>query len=663
MQKKIQWALVLLLSSISLAVSAQNKRNLQPGDIYRLPGVGGGQISPDGNWVLYSISTPDSAKDNRKSDLWMMSWDGVTNLQLTYTPEGEGAPRWSPDGKFISFITARNGGTSQVYVLNRMGGEAYALTNVKGELQTYEWSPDGSRLALLVKDAEDTSRQKKNEPWVIDRYQFKQDVQGYLYDKRKTHIYLFDVKDKKIDTLTSGQYDEESIKWSPDGTQLAFVSNRTADPDKNSNDDIYIIEAKKGAVMRQLTTWKGTDGSPQWSPDGKTIAYIRSSSEDAFNMYDQPVLCLINSSGGEPRLLSASLDRTVTSPRFSKDGKEVAVIVGDDCTRYIGIYNIASGAFSGILKEEHSVGSLELHPNGNWLASISQPHLPAELFAVENGVKRRLTKVQDAFLAPLQLGSVQKIVSTSKDGTKVSNLLFLPPGSEGKKLPAIFFIHGGPVAQDEFGFDLTRQMLAAKGYAVIAVNYRGSSGRGAAFCKAIYADWGNKEVMDILGAADHFIKAGIIDADKIGIGGWSYGGILTNYSIASDSRFKAACSGAGSALQLSLYGVDQYIRQLDNEIGPPWKNNNYQKYLKLSYPFLNAEKIKTPTLFLTGEKDFNVPAIGSEQMYQALRSNGIPTGLIIYPGQFHGLTKPSYIKDRLERYQQWYDKYIKGTGN
>ena len=202
----------------------------------------------------------------------------------------------------------------------------------------------------------------------------------------------------------------------------------------------------------------------------------------------------------------------------------------------------------------------------------------------------------------MSLATVEKFSSTSKDGANVSNLLFLPTGAKKEKLPVIFYIHGGPVGQDDFGFDLTRQMLAAKGYAVVAVNYRGSNGRGIDFCKAIYADWGNKEVLDIQGAADYLVSKGIIDGNKMGIGGWSYGGILTDYTIAKDTRFKAAVSGAGSALQLSLYGVDQYILQLDNEFGQPWKDKNYEKYLKLSYPFLNADKIKTPTLFMTGEK-------------------------------------------------------------
>lgn len=195
------------------------------------------------------------------------------------------------------------------------------------------------------------------------------------------------------------------------------------------------------------------------------------------------------------------------------------------------------------------------------------------------------------------------------------------------------------------------------GYAVIAVNYRGSNGRGLAYCKAIYADWGNKEVKDLLGAVDEMVKQGLADPEHLGIGGWSYGGILTNYTIASDTRFKAAASGAGSSLQTTMYGSDQYTLQYDNEIGTPWKNTD--KWIKLSYPFFHADRIKTPVLFMSGLKDFNVPTAGSEQMYQALKTQGIPTELILYPGQFHGLSKPSYQVDRMQRYIAWYDKYLK----
>jgi dipeptidyl aminopeptidase/acylaminoacyl peptidase len=656
MYKKLLPAIVYVL--IAISATAQ-KRNLTPNDIYKLKSTGGGLIAPDGKWFVYTLTTADSAKNNRNTDLWMMSWDGNENIQLTNSPDDEGNAKWSPDGKYISFVASRTGGSSQIHLLNRMGGEAIKLTDVKGDLNDYEWSPDSKKIALVLRDPADTSKETKTKPWVINRYQFKQDVTGYLYDKRKSHIYLFDVKEKKLDTLTRGIYNEQGIQWSLDGSKIVFVSNRSEDPDKNQNTDIFVIDAKAGAAFKQLTTWTGSDGSPQWSPDGKTIAYMRSTAEGNFLMYDQPILCTINAGGGEPKLLSKNIDRPVSTPRWSKDGKSIAVLVTDDCRRYVAGYDAASGKMNKMVEGDRVFNSLEQHPNGNWITSMSDPQTPPEFYALENGGLRRLTKIQEEFVNTFNFAAVQKITSTSKDGAKISNLLFTPPGSDGKKMPAVFYIHGGPVGQDELGFDLTRQMLAANGYAVVGVNYRGSNGRGLDHTKAIMADWGNKEVLDILGAADHLTKTGIIDGDNLGIGGWSYGGILTDYTIASDTRFKAACSGAGSALQLSLYGVDEYIRQFDNEIGAPWKDNNLEKYLKLSYPFLKADRIKTPTMFLTGEKDFNVPAVGSEQMYQALRSIGIPTELIIYPGQFHGITLPSYQKDRLERYNSWFDKYMK----
>ncbi len=650
--------LLTCISTILFFSTFAQKRNLVPNDIYRIKSTGGGLVSPDGNWFVYTLTSIDSAKNNRNTDIWMMKWDGSENIQLTNSPDGESNPQWSPDGKYISFTAARGGGSSQLYLLNRMGGEAIKLTDVKGELSDYAWSPDSKKIALLQRDPVDTSKEQKNKPWVIDRYHFKQDISGYLYDKRWTHIYLFDVKEKKLDTLTRGNLDESDIKWSPDGTKIAFVSNRTADPDKNSNTDIYVIEAKPGAAFKQLTTWKGRDSSPRWSPDGKTLAYVRSTADGNFIMYDQPILCTISAEGGEPRLYSKDLDRPVGNPRWNKEGTAIAVLVTDDCRRYVAMCDVASAKMTKLIEGDRVFNSLELHPGGNWITSSSDPQMPSEFYALENGSLRRLTKVQDEFISSVNLAPVQKIVSTSKDGNKVSNLLFTPAGSDGKKMPAVFYIHGGPVGQDDYGFDLTRQMLAANGYAVIAVNYRGSNGRGIAYSKAIEADWGNKEVLDILGAADQLTKAGVIDGDNLGIGGWSYGGILTNYTIASDTRFKAACSGAGSSMQLSLVGVDQYITQFENEIGYPWKDKNLEKYLKLSYPYLKADRIKTPTIFLTGEKDFNVPAIGSEQMYQALRSLGIPTELIVYPGQFHGITNPAYQKDRLVRYNAWFDRYM-----
>jgi dipeptidyl aminopeptidase/acylaminoacyl peptidase len=262
----------------------------------------------------------------------------------------------------------------------------------------------------------------------------------------------------------------------------------------------------------------------------------------------------------------------------------------------------------------------------------------------------------------VDLGATEEVGFKSKDGTDVHALLTKPVGYvAGTKVPLLLRIHGGPNSQEQHTFSFERQLFAANGYAVLAVNYRGSAGRGQKFSRAIFADWGHYEVDDLEAGLEYAIKSGVADPDRLGVGGWSYGGILTDYMIASDTRLKAATSGAGTAFTVSFYGTDQYIIQYDYEIGPPWEPKAWETYQKLSYPFLHADRIKTPTLFLGGEKDFNVPVQGGQQMYQALRSLGVDTQLVIYPDQFHGLTRPSYIRDRYERYLAWYDTHLKHT--
>ena len=653
---------IFFLCLITGTVLAQNpaKRPIQPADILRLENIGDPQVSPEGTWVAYTLSSVDKVKDKRNTNIWMISWDGKQSVQLTNSPDGESSPRWSPDGRYLSFVATRNGDKdSQLWLLDRRGGEGKKLTEIKGELEEYEWAPNGKTIALLIRDKDysDSAKTKIRKPHIIDRYHFKEDRKGYL-DRRAAHLYLLDVESRKLDTLTSGIYDEKSPVWSPDSKRIAFVSNRTTDPDKNENTDLFVMEARSGAAMKQLTTWPGTDNNPVWSPDGTRIAYLRSTASSNFIMYDQPILSIVPANGGEPKLVSAALDRPVRNPRWSVDGKSVAVLVDDDRRTYVGAYELATGKLNRLSGGDCAFADLEQNPKGGWATIMSKPQLPAEIYVIENGETRRLTTIQDAFVAPLLLATVEGFTSRSKDGTQVSNMLFRPSHIPTvQKMPTILFIHGGPVGQDNFGFDLSRQLLAGGGYVVAGVNYRGSSGRGLAYCKAIYSDWGNKEVVDILGATDYLVANGIADPTRLGIGGWSYGGILTNYTIATDQRFKAAASGAGSSLQMTMYGSDQYANQYENELGTPWKNTD--KWLKLSYPFLKADRIKTPTQFMGGEKDFNVPIAGSEQMYQALKSLDVPTQLIIYPNQFHGLSVPSYQTDRFERYLKWFDQYLK----
>ena len=305
------------------------------------------------------------------------------------------------------------------------------------------------------------------------------------------------------------------------------------------------------------------------------------------------------------------------------------------------------------------ISALNPGKDGNFAVIAAEANRINEIYALDGGNLRQLTHHNDKLLSELQLATTEDFTSKSKDGTEVHGLLVKPAGYKaGTKYPTILYIHGGPNGQDQHAFSFDREFFAANGYVVLAINYRGSSGRGNAYQKAIHANWGELESMDLIGAVDEAIKQGIADPNRLAIGGWSYGGISTDNVIARDQRFKAAVSGAGVALVMSLYGVDQYILQYDNELGQPWKAANANNWLRSSYAFFNVDKIKTPTLFMGGEKDFNVPLQGGEQMYQALKSLGIDTQLVIYPGQFHDLTIPSYERDRLQRFVNWYNKYL-----
>jgi dipeptidyl aminopeptidase/acylaminoacyl peptidase len=282
---------------------------------------------------------------------------------------------------------------------------------------------------------------------------------------------------------------------------------------------------------------------------------------------------------------------------------------------------------------------------------------PPEVYAVEGAALRPLSHQNDAWLADIQLTPVTDTSFRSKDGTEVHGFLLRPANAAAGRLPTILRIHGGPQSQFDSQFSFEWQILAANGYAVVAANPRGGTGRGQDYAKALYADWGGVAVPDVLGAVDDAVARGIADPNRLGVGGWSYGGMLTNYTIASDPRFKAATSGASISNMLAGYGTDQYIRDYEVELGKPWEHLDV--WMKNSYPFYHTDKIVTPTLFLAGDKDFNVPLLNSEQMYQALKSRGVDTELVIYPGQFHGIRRPSFVRDRYQRYLAWYAKYLK----
>jgi dipeptidyl aminopeptidase/acylaminoacyl peptidase len=333
------------------------------------------------------------------------------------------------------------------------------------------------------------------------------------------------------------------------------------------------------------------------------------------------------------------------------------VLLEDDLNQHLARFNIGNGKMDRLLTGRRETLAFDIGSRNRIVVLDSTVDKPEEIYALESGRQRPLTRHNEEWLSERRLASVEEVSFASKDGTRISGFIVKPPDySPSRRYPAVLQIHGGPVSQYANTFMPGWQILAAQGYVVLAANPRGSSGRGEAFATAIYADWGNKDAEDVLALVDHAVANGIVDPNRLGVGGWSYGGILTNFIIAKDTRFKAATSGASISNVLAGYGTDMYTREYEQELGTPW--SNLDGWLRLSYPFLNANRIKTPTLFLGGDLDFNVPLLNSEQMYQAVRSVGIDTQLVIYRGQYHSLDKPSYLRDRMQRYVDWFAKYL-----
>ncbi|MDB4907350.1 MAG: WD40-like beta Propeller containing protein [Gemmatimonadetes bacterium] len=656
---------LLLLAALAPAnaqLPAKPRRALTANDLYRLRTVSDPRVSPEGAWVAYTVSTPDSTKDKSDSDVWMSSWDGETTLRVTSSPDGESKPRFSPDGRWLAFTSGRQEGKgAQLWLLDRRGGEAERVSQVKGGVTDYAWSPDSKRIVLVVDEdidsiaRKDSAEHKTPKPIVIDRYQFKQDISGYLGSSR-SHLALFDVSSHRVQTLVDGVRDDDAPVWSPDGRRIAYVSRPIAEPGKTFDADVYVIDAVAGAAPRALTDFAGPDEGPlAWSPDGKWIAFVRGD-EPKFYAYHTLRLALVAADGsGAVRVVSDKLDRGVEVVSFGEDGASVMVLVTDDRSRVLGRVRLSDGALSMVIAGSQVIGAASVAP-GHIAVLSSTAETPYEVYAVERGTLRPLSQQNRPLMSQVRLAVTSGFSSKSKDGTEVHGMIMRPADVQGP-LPTLLIIHGGPKGQDGWEFSLPKQVYVANGYQVLSVNYRGSDGRGSAYQKAIFADWGNKEVMDLLGAVDEAVRSGVADPNHLGIGGWSYGGILTDYTIGTTPRFKAAVSGAGSALWYGIYGTDEYIPQYDLELGAPWKNKAL--WDKLSWPFFQAEKITTPTLFMGGQSDFNVPIMGGEQMYQALRTLGVSTQLVIYPSQFHGLTVPSYLVDRMNRYVAWYDRYVK----
>ena len=657
--------IALLLAIAPGAVLAG--RPLAPEDWYRFNDVHDIQVAPDGGAVAYLVTTYGKDSDETTADLWLSGWDGKSSLQMT-RGESVSDPRFSPDGRYLSFLAAHPaGGNTQLWALDRRGGEPRQLSHVTAEIAGYEWSPDGAHVVLVMRAGEaaaggDGAAAHRPRPLVIDAYHFKEDGRGYLTAESRAHLYLLDAADGSCVALTRDPAREDTLPaFSPDGHTIAYVSNEMVGPHGAGRDEIELIAPDPHATARQLlTTWSPNHQHLAFSPDGRQLAFLEGD-ELKWNSYILDRLAVADVSSGQVRELTAGLDRAVVSPAFTADGRSLEFAVEDDGYQYPAAVRLADGRIERLAGP--SVVTELASAAGHTAVLAADDHAPFEVFALENGGLRALTTHTRALFSELTLGSVEDISFRSRDGTEIHGQIVKPPGFvRGQRYPTIVWIHGGPNGQDDHslklgnGPQLVRQLFATHGFVVLAINYRGGTGRGAKFARSIFADWGHLEIEDLEAGVDYAIAQGSADPQRLGVGGWSYGGILTDFLIAHDARFKAASSGAGSANQLSDYGADEYIVQYQAELGPPWKTT--PQWLKVSYPFFHADRIHTPTLFLGGTRDFDVPLIGGEQMYEALRVLGVPTELIVYPGETHEFDRPSFLVDRFQRYLDWMTKYL-----
>ncbi len=645
---------IAVLTATPFLLQAQSKRPLQPDDIFELQTVGDPRVSPDGQWVAYTVTRFDRKDDASDTDIYMVAVAGGPSIKLTSSKKPETSPRWSPDGRYLAFLSSRDGKKTQVYLLDRRGGEAEAVTDVKAGVSAIAWSPDSAKLAFLVSDPDPNdpdpdAKEKKPRPHVISRLQFMRDGEGYLTDIKR-HIHLFDIATKKDVQITSDKFDDGPPVWSPDGKLIAFSANRTDNADANDNSDIFLVAPEPGAKPRALTTFAGSDSSPAFSPDGQSIVYLQGG-EPKDIWYATNNVAVVGVAGGAPKVLTAGLDRNVRAPRFSPDGSRVLFLLEEGGNVHLASVPPGAGPVKRVVDGEHELSAFDIAKDGAIVYLDSQPQNPGELYIGD----RVLTHVNDEALSKIALGTVERYKAKSADGTSIDSFLTRPPRAVAGRIPTILRIHGGPVSQYSTGFNLEWQMLAARGFAVVAANPRGSSGYGHGFSRTIWADWGNKDFEDVMAAVDAAVAMGVSDPDRLGVGGWSYGGILTDHVISKTNRFKAAISGASEFNYLANYGTDHYQRQWEAELGLPWRNP--EAWMRIS-PFYRLDKITTPTLVMGGDADMNVPILGGEQLYEGLKRLGRDTELVIYPGESHSFRRPSFIKDRFERYIAWYEKYL-----
>ncbi len=626
-------------------------------DVMKLKSVGSPQISPDGKWVVYTVTVADMKENASNSDLWLVgATEGAKARQLTRHPKNDTLPRWSPDGKWIAFLSARTE-PQQLHLISPDGGEAEKLTESKTAVGAFQWSPDGKRIAYLAPDppteAEEKQQKDKDDARAVDR------------NFHMTHLWVIDVESKKARRLTHGAYTVSDPQWSPDGKWLAYVTRPTPKADDGGLSDIWVMAADGSGGARRLAGGPGPEFSPRWSPDGRWLAFVGRPDSPSTVQYER--IYIVDASGGNRRELSRAAEYNPQALEWSADGKWLYFTAAHGTL--VDLFAVAADNSSvrRVSEAKGVLGAYSLSRDGATVVfTWGDSEHPTDVYSSKLDAFQplRLTDTNPQ-VKELALGRTEIIRWKSRDGMEIEGLLLYPVNYEtGKKYPLLVQVHGGPsgVYLQSFmaGWANSGQVWAGKGWACFYPNFRGSSAYGEAFQRANINGWGKGDYQDIQSGIDMLIARGLADPERTAQAGWSYGGYMTAWTITQTTRFKAAMVGAGLTNMFSMYSTNDLQRVLEDYFSSqPWQKP--EAYIEASAMNF-IRQARTPTLILHGASDQRVPPGQAQELYMGLKKNGVPVEMVTFPREPHGLGEPRHQLDKMKREYAWIASHTLGQG-
>ena len=620
-------------------------RPLTPEALLSLRRLSSLEFSPDGSRVAFVVSEPAKA-DQRSSHIWLFDTANNSFRQLTYSEKSESSPKWSPDGKSLVFLSNRDT-NQQIYLLSMSGGESLPLTKGKRNISHFSWSRDGKTIAFLAPDAKSDAEEKKEKD--------KDDARVTDKDEKHARLWLLNLADKSERALTPANYQLTDLIWFPDGKSLAVIGTDHPESDRDTERIFRVsVSGDPKTAMTQLFAPRGPFGGLDTSPSGNVLSFV-GSREDGPSPHDLWLLPV--GMHAAKNLTATSLDRPVFGYRWNKD-ESLVLLAADGFSRKLIRYS-ATGIREDLSIPDTMPSSFAVSANGA-IAFVGENFTePQELWLSIPGQQPKKFPEFNQLFADYATTKPEIYSFKSFDGQEIQSALLKPAGYDGKsKLPLIALIHGGPTGAWESSIEAWGQLLVARGYAVFYPNIRGSVGYGEKFIESNRADWGGGDFKDVMWGVDDLVTKGIADPNRLGIGGWSYGGYMTEWAITQPTKypFKAAVSGAGMANLISEYGTEQHPSYDEWFWSVPYEKPT--GFLNSS-PFLYVKNAKTPTLILQGDADTVDPLGQSQELYRGLKRYGVETELVVYPREPHGFHEEKHLLDRLNRIVAWYDAHMK----